>query len=251
MIDVIGAMVLTAFAVAAPGILIMTSPVSRPTAWRLASGVGAWLVIVTVLAAAGVFSAASPVGTPAIGAAALLPVVAISLSAARLSTMRTLALGIPLAALVAVHVGRVLGVFFVWLHGEGRLPWTFSTYAGSGDIAVALLAAPVAWAVHRRVSGWRRLLLAWNSIGLLDLVGALALGVGSSAASPLRFIYENPDSSAMGTLPWLLVPGFLVPIYILTHLAIFARLRHDDVAGTHMAAHTPFRAARETRGTPL
>ena len=35
----------------------------------------------------------------------------------------------------------------------------------------------------------------------------------------------------MGLLPWLLIPGFLMPIYLLTHLAAFARLAAVETAG--------------------
>jgi hypothetical protein len=55
---------------------------------------------------------------------------------------------------VAVNVGRVLGAFFVVLLAEGRLPRTFATSAGWGDIAVVVLAVPMAFAVHRRTAGW-------------------------------------------------------------------------------------------------
>ena len=80
-------------------------------------------------------------------------------------------------------------------------------------------------------------------------MSALALGVASASASPLRFIYERPDSSAMGTLPWLLVPGFLMPIYILTHLAIFVRLRHSYGADADRPrTPTPRSAQPGTRG---
>ena len=92
MIDVIGAIVLTALAVASPGTLILAGPVGAVTARRLAAGVAAWFVLVAGLAAAGFFSAASPVGIPAIAAAALAPVVAVALGAARRSTVRRLAL---------------------------------------------------------------------------------------------------------------------------------------------------------------
>jgi hypothetical protein len=224
MIDVLGAIALTGLAVLNSGMLILASPVGAAAARRLAVGAGAWLFVIVGLAAAGLFAGSSPIQIPAIGAAVLVPVVVLAAGAARPSTIRRLALGIPLAVLVALHVGRLLGAFFVWLHAEGRLPWTFATYAGWGDVAVAATAVPVAWAVHRGLAGWRPLVLAWNSIGLLDLLGAVTVGIGSAAASPLRFIHESPDTATMGTLPWLLVPGFLVPIYILAHLAVFARL---------------------------
>jgi hypothetical protein len=228
MIDVVGAIVLTVLAITAPWILIAASPVRDGAARRLAIGTGLWLVLVAGLAAAGLFSSASRIGTPAIGVAVLAPIVAIALSTLRRSSLRHLALGVPLAALVGVNAGRLLGVFFVLLLAEGRLPRTFANSAGWGDIVVGALAIPVALAVHRRVTGWRAWTLVWNSVGLLDLIAAVTLGVGSAPASPLRFIYESPESNTMATLPWMVIPGFLVPIYILTHLAIFARLASDD-----------------------
>jgi hypothetical protein len=223
MIDIVGAIVLTAVAFAATGTVIFESPVSTLTARRLAVGTGAWFAVITALAAAGLFSTASGVGTPAIGLAVLVPVVALALASIRGSTLRRLALGVPLVTLVGVHVTRLVGAYFVLLWAQGRLPVTFATSAGWGDVTVALLAVPIALAVRRRLPGWWGLTLAWNTLGLLDLIVAVALGAGS-AASPLRFIHESPESGATGTLPWLLIPGFLVPFYILTHLAVFAQL---------------------------
>ncbi|HXH83630.1 MAG TPA: hypothetical protein VNN07_11990 [Candidatus Tectomicrobia bacterium] len=225
MIDVIAAIALTGLAVVNPGALILASPLGAVAARRIAVGAAVWLIGIAGLAAAGLFAASSPIGTQAIGTAVLLPVVALVLGASRASAIRRLALGTPIAVLVALHVGRLLGAFFLWLHAEGRLPWTFATYAGWGDIAVAAAAVPVAWAAHRRVPGWRPLVLAWNAVGLADLLTAVGLGLLSGATSPLRLIHESPDTAAMGTLPWLLVPGFLVPIYIAAHLAVFAQLR--------------------------
>jgi hypothetical protein len=132
--------------------------------------------------------------------------------------------------MVAVQAGRLLGAFFLLLHADGRLPWTFAAGAGWGDITIAALAVPLAWAVHRRTAGWWTATLIWNALGFLDLVGAVTLGIGSAPGSPLQFLNEHPDSGTMGTLPWLLVPGFLVPIYLLLHLAVFARLAREREA---------------------
>jgi hypothetical protein len=227
MTDIVAAIVLATLGVVVPGVLILASPLDGTTARRLALAVAGWLAGVTALAAAGLFSSASSVGTPAIGVAVTLPVLLGSASAARGSALRALAFGVPLALLVAVNVGRLLGAFFLLLHAEGRLPRTFAAGAGWGDIAIAALALPLAWAVHRRIAGWWTATLVWNALGFLDLVAAVTLGVGSAPGSPFRFIHEAPGSGAMGTLPWLLIPGFLVPIYLLTHLAVFARLARE------------------------
>ena len=76
-------------------------------------------------------------------------------------------------------------------------------------------------------SGWRTLVMAWNSVAFLDLVAAVTLGAGSAPDSPLRFLVETPTTAVMGALPWVLVPGLMVPLYMLTHAAIFAQIARE------------------------
>jgi hypothetical protein len=80
MIDVIAAITLTGLAIGTTGILILSSPLGGAQARRLALSAAAWFVVLAALAAAGIFSNASRVGTPAIGAAVLAPVIAVALS---------------------------------------------------------------------------------------------------------------------------------------------------------------------------
>lgn len=223
MLDILGAMALTSIAVLCVGALILAGGRVGGER-RFAVLATAWFVAVASLAALGVFSRPAGLGALAIGAAVATPILAGLIGFARSRTVRQFALGVPLAVLVGVHVGRFLGGFFVVLHAAGRLPPTFALTAGWGDIFVAATALPLAWAVHRRAPGWRSFTLAWNAIAILDLVTAVSLGIGSAPDSPLRFIFESPNSGAVATLPWAMIPGFLVPLYMLTHLAIFARL---------------------------
>ena len=173
--------------------------------------------------ASGIFAAAT-LGTPALGLAILAPIGLVLFSAARSPAVRTLSLTLPLTVLVGIHAGRVLGVFFLILFDAGRLPPTFALAAGWGDIAVGIAALPVAWAIQRQLNGWRLLTLVWNILGFADLVIAVTLGVGSAPNSPVRFIFESPNSGEVATLPWVLIPAVLVPLYLLSHFAIFAHL---------------------------
>lgn len=223
MIDIIGAISLTALFGLLCATLISAIPVDAPVRSRFAAAAVAWFTGVGTLAASGIFSA-DDVGTPAIGMAILTPIALLLFAAARSTTVRSVALDTPLAALVAVHAGRVLGVFFLLLLDAGRLPPTFAMVAGWGDIGVALAALPLAWAIRQDVSGWRTLAFVWNLFGFVDLLTAVTLGVGSAPNSPVRFIFESPNSGAIASLPWVLIPGVLVPLYLLTHIAIFAQL---------------------------
>jgi hypothetical protein len=223
MIDIIGAISLTAVFGLCCAVLIGTAPVENASRMRLSVLALAWFAGVAVLGAAGVFSLAG-IGTPAIGLAVVMPVVVFLVSVARSPAVRSVALHIPLSALVGIHAARALGVFFVLLFEAGRLPPTFALTAGWGDIAIAAAALPLAWAIRHHINGWRPLTFTWNLLGFADLVTAVTLGVGSAPGSPLRFIYETPNSGAVAALPWVLIPAVLVPMYLITHLAVFAQL---------------------------
>ncbi len=131
--------------------------------------------------------------------------------------------GLRCSALIGVNVVRVLGVEFLLLQAAGRLPAPFAPAAGWGDVAVGAAAPLVAWMVARDWKGSRGVALAWTALGFLDLVDAIGLGVTSSPG-PLRVFVGDPSSAIMSEIPWILIPCFLVPLFVFTHLAVFARL---------------------------
>jgi hypothetical protein len=223
MIDIIGAMSLTALFGLCCAVLITAGPVAADARLKAAVVALAWFACIGVLGATGIFSATA-VGTPAIAVAILTPIALFLFAAVRSPAVRNVALNTPLPVLVGIHAGRVLGVFFLLLFEAGRLPPTFARAAGWGDIAVAAAALPLAWAIQRQISGWRPLTLAWNLLGFADLLVAVTLGVGSAPGSPVRFIFESPHAGAVAALPWVMIPAVLVPMYLLSHIAIFAQL---------------------------
>ena len=70
----------------------------------------------------------------------------------------------------------------------------------------------------------RGLVALWNALGVVDLVTAVALGTTSSPG-PLQLFHGEPSSAIMTTVPWVLIPAFLVPSMIFVHLCTFYRLR--------------------------
>jgi hypothetical protein len=156
--------------------------------------------------------------------AVLAPIVAALLLVAFLAQLRAAVRAIPLPVLIAVNLVRVLGVLFVLLYLSNRLPGPFAPTAGYGDIANGAAAPFVAWLAARGIDGWRGVTWLWNSLGLLDLVAALGLGIVSSEDSPVQLIFSSPNTSTMTELPWILIPAFLVPLLMLPHFAIIDRL---------------------------
>ena len=150
MLDLIGSILLIVLAVVVVATLVPAREGHGVTRGRLAVGLGAWFVVAAALALAGAFaSPALPVGV-ALGIAVFVPVLVGGVIVAR-----TQSHGVPLTALVGVHVGRILGAAFLMLYAAGRLPYTFAHSAGWGDITTGVLAIPVVWAIRQRVTGWR------------------------------------------------------------------------------------------------
>jgi len=236
MLDIVGTSLLTALAVTIVVTLALRLREGHGmTRARLAVGLSGWFVIAALLGMTGAFaSPALPVGV-AVGIAVLAPVIAGAGLVAR-----TRGHGIPLTTLVAVHVGRVLGAAFLMLYSAGRLPYTFAHSAGWGDIATGVLAIPVVWAIQRRVGGWQWVTAAWNTLGMVDLLAAVTLGVGSAPGSLVRFNFEAPGSGAIVAFPWVLIPAFFVPLFLLTHIAVFAALAAP--------AYTPGSESRPSSG---
>jgi hypothetical protein len=67
----------------------------------------------------------------------------------------------------------------------------------------------------------------WNAFGMLDLIAAIGLGVMSAGGSRLQ-VFPGPGSEAMQHLPWSFVPTVLVPLWMIMHVIIWAKLRRKS-----------------------
>ncbi len=222
-LDLLAAIEMTAGAAVAVTVLAIGFGNRVSARVRIATGLSAWFMFVTVMATTEVLHYEHGLGVPGLGIAVLLPIVILSIGVLRSPALYRALRTIPLSLLIGVNVIRAFGVTFLLLYAAGRLPAPFAPVAGWGDILVGLTAAPVAWLAYKKGAAAHSTVLTWNILGLLDLIAAVGLGVVSSPG-PLRLIFAEPGSGIMTTLPWLLIPGFLVPLLASTHLAVFYRL---------------------------
>ena len=222
MFDILSTVELTVSASIA--IVFLSLAMARTVSGRIAVliALGAWFVLALALGATG---ALSPVGggAPALGLAVVLPVAALVSAYFALPSVRNAMTTTPLPALIAVHSIRLLGIMFLILYAKGRLPAPFAPSAGWGDVFIGATAPPLAWAVAQFGPSVRPLVVLWSTVGVADLVVAVTLGA-LSAPGPLQVFVGSPDSSPMTSLPWLIIPGFLVPILFFIHIVIFTRL---------------------------
>jgi len=125
---------------------------------------------------------------------------------------------VSIRALVAIHLTRFVGAYLIQLGRSNTLPARFAIPAGLGDLLVATLAVLLLACVPTRARRAHALYYGWNILGLIDILFVLL--------SAARTGLVNPGAmQPLLHLPLSLLPTFLVPVVITTHILIFRRLR--------------------------
>jgi hypothetical protein len=152
----------------------------------------------------------------------LVPIIGFIVANVFSPSLRAFTQNISLTLLVGSHLWRFVGLGFVigWLKGD--LPAGFGVPAGFGDI-IAAAGALILIPMIRKGTASREWLLAWNIIGLLDLISAIILGVLYSNSS-FGILSKGVTTEPMVTFPVSLIPTFFVPLFILMHLLTFKRI---------------------------
>lgn len=204
----------TAAVVTACVALLLATTVALPRRARAASAaaIALWLVITAALAGSGLYTT-----EPWLGIGVIVPVL-LGLLVLRVPPI---AEGLTdtraAAALAAIQVVRVVGGTFLVLLTIDRLPPGFALPAGIGDVLVGVSAPFVAYALWRRPDR-RALGIAFNTLGLLDLVVAIPLGM-IHAPGRLQLVNTDPTTAQLGLFPMALIPTFVVPLTLVLHIA--------------------------------
>jgi hypothetical protein len=134
-----------------------------------------------------------------------------------LKAFRSWLYAIPLHWLVAVHISRFVGAYFLILYHLNELPFAFAVPGGCGDIVVAVFATVLV--ILRCLSRAMppALYWIWNTLGFIDILFVVMTAT--------RLALRDPDSMvALLQLPLSLLPTFLVPLIMFTHIVIAIRL---------------------------
>jgi hypothetical protein len=205
-----------------PGIAPMTE--SAFGTMGLALVLGVWLLTVSLLGARGTF-----LGTPGTPPLALLvafaaPLLVFTIALRASGAFRAFVLGIDPRVLLAMQAWRFAGFGFLALAAHAILPSYFAWPAGVGDMAIGLTAPLMMTVLNRRPefassSGF----VAWNLLGVLDLVVAVSLGAAGS------FLLARSDTTIttipMAGMPLVLIPAFLVPLFLMMHITALLQAR--------------------------
>jgi hypothetical protein len=187
----------------------------RPNSGWVIAGLAVWLAAAVAVSASGALEGLRP---------PVPQIILVALTAGLVSAgvfvpaLRRWAQAIDLRAVVALHLTRFVGVYFLVLYRRGELPFGFAVPGGVGDILVASLALVLLATVKPTDSRGRRLYLAWNVLGLVDILLVVAAAASEWVARP-------ESMQPLLRLPLSLLITFLVPLIIASHVLIVARLR--------------------------
>lgn len=185
----------------------------------------AWLALVFVLGARGAF-----VTTPGAPPLALLISLVVPLGLFLVGywtspSLRQFVLSADLRLIVGIQAWRWAGFGFLTLYTYRVLPGIFAWPAGLGDMAIGVTAPLVLAGLLRRpgFAAGNRFVL-WNISGILDLAVAVSIGAVVPLFAPS--LYRTGSPAAMTHLPLVLIPTFLVPMFLILHLTALFQVRH-------------------------
>jgi hypothetical protein len=170
-----------------------------------------WLVLAAVVVRAGVLTRVPPL-------ALTLALVAVQLALVfAIPAVGRWAREVDLRVLVLPHVLRLVGFVLPQKVGQGALPPEFIPI-GWGDIVAAAGAIALLAAGPDLLTGRRGLFLwGWNLFGSADMLLLLL------KAAPIAL--RSPEKLTLFTsLPFGLLPLFVVPMIIASHVLIFRRI---------------------------
>src|SRR4029077_16183840 len=144
----------------------------------------------------------------------------------KVRTVRVYVLNIDLRWLVVLHLTRLfVGAYFLVLCQRSQLPCAFARPSGWGDIVIGVMTVALVTSMHTQFA--KTVLVSWNTLGLIDIVFVVW--------SALRFGLKDWQSMhALRELPLNLLPTFLVPLIIASHVLIFVRLSRARIGSQYL-----------------
>ena len=178
-----------------------------------------WLVVAAIVGATGVLRQL-PIPPPAIAVAlTIFALLVVRLSRGAREAVQQIGPG----PLVLFHVVRVAaGAYFLVLGARDVIPREFTTPAGWADIVVGIAAI---WVLLRCLpvrTPWQRwAFYLWNVAGLLDILAVIGNAIRLYLRDPA---FVEPFIS----LPLAILPTFVVPIVIVSHVLLFSWARSRE-----------------------
>lgn len=185
-----------------------------------------WLFTLVVLALNDFFIAFDAIPPRLIFA--LLPPLICIITVVSIKKFRAFVIRIPITTLTYLHIVRVpVEIVLWWLASSQMLPLILTFEGINYDILSGISAPFVAIFMVGLKSKSRIGAILWNfiTLGLLfNIVGHAIL----SAPSPFQLIAFDQPNIAVSYFPYILLPGFVVPVVFFSHLVSLIKLFDKD-----------------------
>ncbi len=182
-----------------------------------------WLLVQSALAISGFYTIVSTL-PPRLALLAGPPLLLLMVPLLLTARGRNWLDGLSLPRLTLLHAVRIpVELLLFGLYVCGTVPRLMTFEGRNWDIIAGLSAPVVCYLVFRRQSLGRTGLLLWNLAGLGLLLNIVALAA-LSLPSPLQQMgFEQPNVAILH-FPFALLPGLVVPLVLLAHVAAIRRL---------------------------
>ena len=200
--------------------ILRAGPVSPPAVFLLCF-LFVWIILQGVLAYNGFFQQFDvvPPRTFAFG-----PLPFFVLTFVYLIFCRRFINDLPLKVLTLLHVIRIpVELCLLWLHHAGLVPVEMTFEGRNFDILSGITAPIVYFLAFRKGRVNRTLLILWN-IGALALLTNIVTIAILAFPSPFQAVGLDQPNVGVTYLPFIWLPGVIVPIVFFCHVASLAKL---------------------------
>ena len=197
--------------------------INRRAALRVLAGLGVWFVYAGLMGHFGIISN-SEMRPPGIAFIVVPVLLFLIFFVVRSTASARGVLTFPLWLILGTQCFRVgVELFLHQLWIEGLVPRMLTFEGANVDIYIGLSAPLIAWLSTRERWGLK-LASAWNILGLLALLNVVTRAV-LTAPGPLNLIHTEVPDRMISTFPFLLIPGFFLPLAVVLHVLAIRSIR--------------------------
>ncbi|MFY0671918.1 MAG: hypothetical protein JXQ87_00855 [Bacteroidia bacterium] len=145
----------------------------------------------------------------------------------RNKTYQTIVSGVSPQFIIYFQAFRVPLEIWLWLLFKNEIIPVQMTFEGYNfDVVPVLLAPIVGYVVFVKKTAPIWVAKAWNYFGILTVIIIVTIAA-LSMPTPLRQFLNEPTNTIIVYFPYVLLPGFLVPLAILLHVTSLMQLKNN------------------------
>ena len=134
---------------------------------------------------------------------------------------------LPLKPLTLVHAVRIsVEIVLWWLYQNGQVPRAMTFEGMNFDIISGVVALVVYFAAFRQGRVNKKLLIAFNILGIVMLANIVSIAVMSLPTPFQQMSFDQPNRAVL-YFPYIWLPTIVVPIVLFSHLASLWKMFAD------------------------